>query len=122
GKGLKHDDYNEVAKDLDKYRDSSKWKDLIEESKKFIGVVESISPSPCSMLLYNKPVRREVGLIKIGDMICCNLDGYNCDKYKYLKNDYLTVKVYHLIRKTCEMANIPIPSINELENLLDKKT
>ena len=122
GKGLKHDDYNEVAKDLDKYRDSSKWKDLIEESKKFIGVVESISPSPCSMLLYNKPVRREVGLIKIGDMICCNLDGYNCDKYKYLKNDYLTVKVYHLIRKTCEMANIPIPSINELESLLDQKT
>ena len=121
-KGLKHEEYNEIAKDLDKYKNTEQWKDLIEESKVFIGVVESVAPSPCSMVLYDKPVNREIGLIKIGDVMCCNLDGYNCDKYKYLKNDYLTVKVYHLIRKTCEMANIPIPSITELEQSLDQKT
>ena len=121
-KGLNFEKYNEVAKDIDNYRDSEEWKDLIDESKVFIGVVESVSPSPCSMVLYNKPISKEIGLIKIGDVTCCNLDGYNCDKYKYLKNDYLTVKVYQLIRNTCEMANIPIPTINELEDLLDKKT
>ena len=86
-KGLNFDVYNEIAKDLDSYRDSKEWKDLIEESKIFIGVVESVSPSPCSMVLYDKPVRSEIGMVKIGDVMCCNLDGYNCDKYKYLKND-----------------------------------
>jgi DNA polymerase III alpha subunit len=121
-KGLQFDEYNHIAKDLDKYRQDTKWKDLIEESKVYIGVVESVSPSPCSMLLYDKKIRFEVGLLKIGDMICCNLDGYNCDKYKYLKNDLLTVTVWQLIRQTCELAKINIPTINELECLLDEKT
>ena len=64
----------------------------------------------------------EIGLIKTKDGICCILDGMNCDRYKYLKNDLLTVKVWTLIRQTCELANIPIPTIEELNNLLDKKT
>ena len=38
-----------------------------------------------------------VGLVKVGDVTCCCLDGYNCDVYKYLKNDYLTVMVYQII-------------------------
>ena len=39
------------------------------------------------MLLYDKNVSEEIGLIKTKEGICCNLDGYNCDVYKYLKND-----------------------------------
>lgn len=115
-------EYDEVAKNLDKYTNDKKWKNIIEESKHFVGVVESISPSPCSMLIYDKPVRKEIGLVRTKDGICCNIDGYNCDVYKYLKNDYLTVKVYTIIRETCKMAGIKIPTIKELENLLDKKT
>lgn len=84
---MKIKEYDEVAKDLDRYVDDKKWKDIIKESEHFVGVVESISPSPCSMLLYDKPVDEEIGLIRTKDGICCNLDGYNCDKYKYLKND-----------------------------------
>ena len=114
---------NEVGKDLDKYRNDSKWGKLIEESKPFIGVVEGISESPCSILLHSKNVREEVGLIKTPNgKICCLLDGYNCDKYKYLKNDYLTAMVWSIIRDVCELANIPIPTIRELDNLLDEKT
>lgn len=119
---MKIKEYDEVAKDLDRYVDDKKWKDIIKESEHFVGVVESISPSPCSMLLYDKPVDEEIGLIRTKDGICCNLDGYNCDKYKYLKNDYLKVQVWSLIRKTCELANIKIPTIDELNELLDDKT
>lgn len=115
-------EYDEVAKNLDDYVDDDKWKDIIKESEHFIGVVESISPSPCSMLVYDKNVSEEIGLIKTKDGVCCILDGINCDRYKYLKNDLLTVKVWTLIRQTCELANIPIPTIEELNNLLDKKT
>ena len=116
-------DYNEIAKDLDRYRDDPKWAPLIEESKRFIGVVEGVSESPCSMVLYDKDVRSEIGMIKTPNgKICCLLDGYNCDKYKYLKNDYLTVTVWAIIRDVCKLANIEIPTINELDNLLDDRT
>ena len=120
---IDYDTVNEIAKDLDKYRDDPKWAPIIEESKRFIGVVEGVSESPCSMLLYSKDVRSEIGMIKTPNgKICCMLDGYNCDKYKYLKNDYLTVTVWAIIRDVCKLANIQIPSINELDKLLDDKT
>ena len=115
GIGLNISQYDSVSKDLDLYKEDSKWKDIIKKSKKFVGVIESISPSPCSMVIYDKDVSEEIGLIKTTDKICCLLDGYNCDKYKYLKNDYLKVEVWKLIQRVCEKANIPIPSIIELE-------
>lgn len=116
-------EYDDVAKDLDSYRNDKKWADIIEESKHFIGVVESVSESPCSMLLYDKPVRKELGLVRTSKgVFCCLLDGYNCDKYKYLKNDYLTVTVWAIIRDTCKAANIPIPTIREINKLFDDDT
>lgn len=115
-------EYDEVAKDIDGYRDDPKWHDLIKESERFIGVVESISPSPCSMVLYNGIVEDDIGLVNVKGKICCDLDGYNCDKYKYLKNDYLVVSVYELIYNTCELAGIKVPTIKELTELLDDKT
>jgi DNA polymerase III alpha subunit len=121
--GMEIEEYNDVAKDLDKYREDPIWSKVIEASKPFIGVVEGVSESPCSMVLYDKDVRSEIGMIKTPNgKICCMLDGYNCDKYKYLKNDYLTVKVWAIIRDVCKLANIPIPNINELDDLLDDKT
>ena len=85
--------------------------------------VNNIAVHNCSMVLYDKDVRSEIGMIKTPNgKICCLLDGYNCDKYKYLKNDYLTVTVWAIIRDVCKLAEIPIPTINELDNLLDDKT
>ena len=115
-------EYNDVAKELDSYLEDKKWGKIIEESKVFRGVIESVSPSPCSYLLLDKPISEEIGLMKVGDVICCCLDGYNCDKYKFLKNDYLVVSVWGLIADTCKMANIPIPTIRELNDLLDEET
>ena len=85
--------------------------------------VNNIAVHNCSMLLYNKPVRKELGIVRTNkNTFCCLLDGYNCDKYKYLKNDYLTVTVWAIIRDVCELANIPIPTIKEMNKLLDDKT
>lgn len=123
GIGMNINEYDEVAKNLEIYENDKKWKSIIEESKRFRGVIESVSESPCSMLLYDKPVRRELGLVRTNaGVYCCLLDGYNCDKYKYLKNDYLSVTVWSIIRSVCEMAGIPIPTIRELDKLLDDQT
>lgn len=124
-KGIGKDisEYDNVAKNLELYENDNKWKDIIKESKRFVGVIESISESPCSMLLYDKPVRKELGLVRTSkDKLCCLLDGYNCDKYKYLKNDYLTVTVWAIIRDVCKLANIPIPTIKEIDKLFDDET
>lgn len=121
--GLGINEYNDVAKDLDKYKDDAKWGKIIEDSKPFIGVVEGISESPCSMCLGTENLRKAIGLVRTpNNKICCMLDGYNCDKYKYLKNDYLTVTVWAIIRDVCNLANIPIPTIKELDKMLDNKT
>jgi len=123
-KGIGKDisEYDEVAKNLSAYEDDKKWAPIIEESKILRGVIESVSESPCSMLLYYKPVRQELGLVRTNaGVYCCLLDGINCDKYKYLKNDYLSVTVWSIIRSVCELAEIPIPTIRELDKLLDDK-
>ena len=114
-------EYDEVAKDLESYENDEKWKDLIEGSKKFRGVVESVAPSPCSFLLSNDKISEMVGLIKVGDITCCCLDGYNCDVYKFLKNDYLTVTVYQLISDVYKLLGKPMDDINTLVANCDDK-
>ena len=114
-------EYDEVAKDLESYADDEKWKDLIDGSKKFRGVVESVAPSPCSFLLSNDKISEMVGLVKVGDVTCCCLDGYNCDVYKFLKNDYLTVTVYQLISDVYKLLGKPMDDINTLVANCDDK-
>lgn len=120
--GMKVSEYDKIAKNLDKYKEDKEWKDIIKESNHFKGVIESVAQSPCSTLLLSKPISEEIGLLKVGDVICCNIDGINCDKFKYLKNDILSVLVWKIIDETCKLIGIPIPTINELTNLLDDKT
>ena len=123
--GYHIDEYNEVAKDLENHLEDKKWKQVIEDSKIFRGVIESIAPSPCSFLLLDKPISEEVGLIRVGNAtdytMCCALDGYNCDVYKYLKDDFLTVKVYEIIDKVYKLIGRPIDDIATLINNCDSK-
>lgn len=130
GIGMNIGEYDDVAKNIDLYKDDKKWNDIIKESQRFIGVIESVSESPCSMLLYDKPIRRELGIVRMSsdkkqsgkEKFCCVLDGKKCDKYKYLKNDYLTVTVWAIIRDVCKLVGIPIPTLKEFDKLLDEKT
>ena len=123
--GYHIDEYNEVAKDLENHLEDKKWKQVIEDSKIFRGVIESIAPSPCSFLLLDKPISEEVGLLRVGNAtnytMCCALDGYNCDVYKYLKDDFLTVKVYEIIDKVYKLIGRPIDDISTLINNCDDK-
>lgn len=131
---LNINDYNAVAMDLAElskvkkpytesmYYKDEKWKKLIDESQHFVGVIESVAQHPCSSLLEDKPISREVGLIKAGDVICANITSYESDNYKFLKNDLLTVSVWSLINDTCKLAGINTPSIAELNSKLDEKT
>ena len=119
--GYNINDYDEIAKNLEDHLEDKKWSKVIEDSKIFRGVIESIAPSPCSFLLLDKPIPDEIGLIKVGDVMCCALDGYNCDVYKYLKNDYLTVKVYDIIDKVYKLIGRPIDNIQTLLKNCDDK-
>lgn len=119
--GYNINEYDEIAKDLENHLDDKKWGSVIEDSKIFRGVIESIAPSPCSFLLLDKPISEEVGLVRVGNITCCALDGYNCDVYKYLKNDYLTVKVYEIIDKVYKLIGRPIDDISTLVNNCDDK-
>jgi DNA polymerase III alpha subunit len=114
-------EYDEIAKNLEEYENHPDWKCLIEDSKVFRGVVESVAPSPCSFLLSNDKISEIVGLVKVGDVTCCCLDGYNCDVYKYLKNDYLTVMVYQIIDEVYKLVGRPIDDINTLIKNCDDK-
>lgn len=119
--GLNINEYDSIAKDLDRYVDDPKWSRYIEDSKVFVGVIESVAPSPCSVLMLDKPISKEIGLMKVGDVTCCALDGLNCDYFKYLKNDYLIVSVYSLIDETYKLIGRPIDNISTLLHNCDDK-
>ena len=114
-------EYDDIAKNLEQYENDPQWSKLIDDSKVFRGVVESVAPSPCSFLLSNDKISEIVGLVKVGDVTCCCLDGYNCDVYKYLKNDYLTVMVYQIIDEVYKLIGRPIDDINTLIKNSDDK-
>lgn len=116
------DEYNEVGKNLDSYRNDKKWKPIIDEAQKYIGTIESISPSPCSFVLSNKPLSKELSLIRIGNELCACIDGYTSDVWKYLKNDYLTVTIWKIISNFYKLINEPIPNIRDLLQKVDDET
>lgn len=121
-------EYNEIAKDLPSYENDPRWSKVIDDSKVFRGVIESISASPCSVLLYDKPISTNIGLLRLIDkttgniVYCACMDKHTADEYKFLKNDYLQAQVLNIIKNTCSLAGIECPTINELENLIDDKT
>lgn len=111
-------DYNEVGKDIDRYRNHEKWKDIIEESQRFVGVIDSIAPHSCAAVLLDKSVSRDIGVIKVGDRLCAVIDSDTSDSWKYLKNDFLNVTVWGIIADTFKMIDKPIPNIRELDELV----
>lgn len=120
-KGYNYDEYNEVAKDIDKYREDEKWKDVIKEAQKFNGVVISSSPHPCSNILFSGDLREELGVIKVGDAYCCPITSTEADDWHYLKNDYLTVESIKLTKLTYDMLGKPVDTLYQLKNKLDNK-
>ncbi|MNH66509.1 DNA polymerase III subunit alpha [compost metagenome] len=120
---LHMDEYNEVGKNLELYKNDSKWGEIIKESEKFIDVIDSVSPHPCAFILLNEPVSEELGVIRVGNQKninhCALIDSGTSDQWKYLKNDFLTVSVWEIISDTYKMIGIPIHDIRELSKLVE---
>ena len=119
--GLEFDEFNEVGKNLDSYRNDLYWKKYIDMAQAYIGTIISCSVHPCSFLLMNEDIREELGILKIGDAYCAPITSGEADAWKYLKNDYLIVTVWDIIKQTFDMIGQPIMSIKELEANLDDK-
>lgn len=119
---IAYDEFNDVAKNLEKYSNDSKWKPLIEESKKYVGAIVSASVHPCAHILDNKDLRYEYGVVRVGENLCVMVTSSEADEYKVLKNDYLIVSVWKLISETFSAIGMPIMTIQQLDKALDDKT
>lgn len=118
-KDIPHDDYNEVAKNIEKYTENKKWKPIIEEANKYVGTIISASVHPCAHLLLDKNILEEYGVVKIGENLCVMVTSSEADEYKLLKNDYLIVKVWKLIDETFKELNVPIVEARDLLNSIE---
>lgn len=125
-RGLKipKSEYWDIADDLEKWSKTEKWGKIIEDSKIFVNVVTSMSPHPCASLLLSEPISKKVGVIRgKHDVMVTLVDSGMSDKYKYLKNDYLTVTVWDIIAKVYEEIGMPIDDVRSLSAKIkdDKK-
>ena len=59
-------------------------------SKKYQGIIDSVSSHPCAFVLYSEDITEEIGTIRLKDEICACIDGSSADYFKFLrmKNDY----------------------------------
>lgn len=114
--------YNEESiegeKDIFDYIDE-KHRGVYEQSRKYLGLVNSITPHPCAYLIYNDDdIRKEFGLIKIktGEVehICACCDGLFAEDYKLLKNDLLKVTVVEIIHDVYKKIGIEPHSLPQL--------
>jgi len=120
---LKHID-NEEEKELLDVLDyiEPKYHQIFNESKKYLGLVNSLTPHPCGYIIFNHgDIREEFGLIKIKtgnvEHICACCDGLFAENYKLLKNDLLKVSVVKLIYDTYHRIGIEPHTLPELIDL-----
>ena len=66
---------------------SPKFHEIYKKSEMYRGVVVSASIHPCSYLLYQGDIRKEIGLMRAKDNVVCVMDGKWAEEYKFLKND-----------------------------------
>lgn len=111
---LKHagDDANEDII-VDDYI-GKEYKVIFEKSKDYRGLITSWSIAPCSYLLYQGSIRKEIGLVRIKDHLCCLMDGHWAETGHFLKNDLLKVSVVDLIYRTFYRIGQEPPSVSEL--------
>ncbi len=98
-----------------------KYLGLIEESKKYKGIITSLSPHPCAHILSDKDLRSEIGIIRVKSksgtkdaVYAAYIDGKTADSYNYLKADFLRVDVVKVIADTFALAGLPVMSVDEL--------
>lgn len=99
--------------DIKDYIDDE-FHEVYEKSKDYLGLVTSWSIAPCSYLLYSGSIRKEIGLVKVKDHLCCIMDGHWAEECHFLKNDLLKVSVVDLIYRAYHRIGMEPPSVPEL--------
>ena len=99
--------------DVNDYIDEE-FKDIYSKSKDYLGLITSWSIAPCSSLIYMGSIRKEIGLVKIKENICCLLDGHAAEEGHFLKNDHLKVSVVDLIYRAYHRIGIEPPKVKKL--------
>lgn len=102
---------------------------LIDESKRYCGIITSLSPHPCAHLLLDKDIREEIGVIRLKPKAgskeptyVAYIDGATADAYGYLKADYLRVDVVKSISSIYSSIGLPVMPVSELlEKVKDDK-
>lgn len=112
--GLEFEEFNDVAKNIEEYTESTKWKPLIDEAEHYVGTIVSASVHPCAFLLSDKDLLYEYGVVRLGDFICVMITSGEADQFKVLKDDFLVVLVWKLIHETFEEIGIPIMDAHDL--------
>lgn len=90
------------------------YREIFSKSKDYLGLITSWSVAPCSYLLYQGSIRREIGLVRVKDHLCCCMDGHWAEECHFLKNDLLTVQVVNLIYQAFRRIGREPPNVNEL--------
>ena len=83
------------------------YQEIYEKSKDYLGLITSWSIAPCSYLLYEGSIRKDFGLVKVKDHLCCTMDGHYAEECHFLKNDLLKVSVVNLIYKAPQHRSSP---------------
>ena len=132
-KGVPFDEANAVSDEIHRYEEAVKqadedskddidimdyispqYREIFEKSADYRGIIDSWSIAPCGYLLYDGSIRRQFGLVRINDHICCAIDGHWAEDGHFLKNDWLKVSVVSLINMVYSRIGMKVPTVNEL--------
>lgn len=104
---------------------SPEYKDYVEKSKAYWGIIDSKSKAPCAYLLYQGSIRRQIGLIKCKsestkrEYITTVVDGAVAENYKFLKNDWLIVETVLLTDKVFKRIGMEPMTVNQLTEAVE---
>ena len=103
----------------------AQYRELVEASEQYMGVIDSISPHPCAYLLCREDIRREIGIIRLNSkggkkktVFAAFIDGATAEQFGYLKNDLLLVEVVKTNHEAFRRIGMEQPGVNELLRLV----
>ena len=109
----------------------AQYRELVEASEQYMGVIDSISPHPCAYLLCREDIRREIGIIRLNSkggkkktVYAAFIDGATAEQFGYLKNDLLLVEVVKTNHEAFRRIGMEQPDVNALLRLVanDRET
>ena len=100
---------------------SFEYIDLINDSKKYQGIITGITPHPCGHITYHSDLREDIGIVRVKartgnkePKFCAYIDGATADKINYVKSDLLRVDVVKVIDETFKRVHQPVMPVDEL--------